>query len=56
MRAATSRSERYEETVATLRDAMAIEHHAELMEAVLDHNVERARALMNDHIGFTVNL
>ncbi|MGQ3278313.1 MAG: GntR family transcriptional regulator, partial [Shinella sp.] len=56
MRAAEGRSEGYEEAVAALRDAMAIEHHTELMEAALDRNINHARALMADHIGFTVNV
>jgi GntR family carbon starvation induced transcriptional regulator len=56
IRAAEGRSEGYEEAVAALRDAMAIEHHTELMEAALDRNVERARTLMAAHIGFTVNV
>ncbi|MNL81154.1 hypothetical protein D3C87_2081850 [compost metagenome] len=49
-------SEGYEEAVAALEDAMAIEHHTELMEAALDRNIERARQLMTYHIGFTVNV
>ncbi|MCY1228912.1 hypothetical protein D9M72_412570 [compost metagenome] len=49
-------SEGYEEAVAALQDAMAIEHHTELMEAALDRDVDRARKLMTDHIGFTVNV
>jgi GntR family carbon starvation induced transcriptional regulator len=56
IRAAEGRSEGYEEAVAALRDAMAIEHHTELMEAALDRNANHARALMADHIGFTVNV
>ncbi|AOF92999.1 GntR family transcriptional regulator [Sinorhizobium sp. RAC02] len=56
MRAAEGRSEGYEEAVSALRDAMAIEHHTELMEAALDRNINHARALMADHIGFTVNV
>ncbi|MGH6809095.1 MAG: GntR family transcriptional regulator [Ensifer adhaerens] len=56
LRAAAGMSEGYEEAVAALQDAMAIEHHTELMEAALDRDVERARRLMTDHIGFTVNV
>lgn len=56
LRAAAGMSEGYEEAVGALEDAMAIEHHTELMEAALDRNVERARQLMTDHIGFTVNV
>ena len=56
MRAAEGRSEGYEEAVAALRDAMAIEHHTELMEAALDRNAARAQVLMAEHIGLTVNV
>jgi DNA-binding GntR family transcriptional regulator len=56
LRAAEGMIEGYEEAVAALRNAMAIEHHTELMEAALDRDVERARMLMVDHIGFTVNV
>ncbi|WP_457580147.1 GntR family transcriptional regulator [Ensifer canadensis] len=56
LRAAAGMSEGYEEAVAALQDAMAIEHHTELMEAALDRHIERARQLMTDHIGFTVNV
>ncbi|WP_077965818.1 GntR family transcriptional regulator [Ensifer adhaerens] len=56
MRAAAGMSEGYEEAVAALEDAMAIEHHTELMEAALDRDIDRAKALMADHIGFTVNV
>ncbi len=49
-------SEGYEEAVAALQDAMAIKHHTELMEAALDRDIERAKVLMADHIGFTVNV
>lgn len=56
IRAAEGRSEGCEEAVAALRDAMAIEHHTELMEAALDRNATHAQALMAGHIGFTVNV
>lgn len=56
LRAAVGLSEGYREAIAALHDAMAIEHHTELMEAALDRDVERARTLMAEHIGFTVNV
>ncbi|OCP19319.1 MULTISPECIES: GntR family transcriptional regulator [unclassified Ensifer] len=56
LRAAAGMSAGYEEAVAALQDAMAIEHHTELMEAALDRDIERARTLMAEHIGFTVNV
>ncbi|HEV7309967.1 GntR family transcriptional regulator [Ensifer sp.] len=56
MRAASGMSAGYEEAVAALEDAMAIEHHTALMEAALDRDVARAGALMAEHIGFTVNV
>lgn len=56
LRAAEGRSEGYQEAVAALHDAMAIEHHTELMEAALDRNVERAKTLMAEHIGITVHV
>lgn len=56
LRAAEGRSNGYEEAVAALQDAMAIEHHTELMEAALDRDIERARQLMAGHIGFTIHV
>ncbi len=56
LRAAEGMSEGYREAVAALEDAMAIEHHTALMEAALDRDIDRARALMTDHIGFTIHV
>jgi len=39
-----------------LREAIAIEHHTEIMEAALDRDVERAKALMTAHIGYTLHV
>jgi DNA-binding GntR family transcriptional regulator len=39
-----------------LRDAMAMEHHTTLMEAALDRDIERARVLMTEHIGYTLQV
>lgn len=35
---------------------MAIEHHTALMEAALDRDMERAGALMTEHIGYTLQV
>jgi DNA-binding GntR family transcriptional regulator len=56
LKAAEGMSAGYQEAVAALADAMAIEHHTGLMEAALDRDVARASALMADHIGFTINV
>lgn len=55
-RAAAGLTIGYETAVAALRDAMAIEHHTALMEAALDRDLERARALMTEHIGYTLQV
>ncbi len=55
-RAAAGLKSGYEKAVAALRDAMAIEHHTALMEAALDRDIERARALMTEHIGYTLQV
>ncbi|MDH6233686.1 GntR family carbon starvation induced transcriptional regulator [Mesorhizobium soli] len=56
LRAAAGLKNGYEEAVAALREAMALEHHTELMEAALDRDVERAAALMSEHIGYTLHV
>ncbi|PND17926.1 GntR family transcriptional regulator [Ensifer sp. MMN_5] len=56
LKAAEGMSVGYQEAVAALADAMAIEHHTGLMEAALDRDVARASALMTDHIGITINV
>ncbi|PSJ55037.1 GntR family transcriptional regulator [Pseudaminobacter soli (ex Li et al. 2025)] len=56
LRAAAGLKNGYEEAVAALREAMALEHHTELMEAALDRDVERAKALMTEHIGYTLHV
>ncbi|MGY5810514.1 GntR family transcriptional regulator [Rhizobium sp. LEGMi198b] len=55
-RAAAGLQSGYEKAVAALREAMAIERHTELMEAALDRDIERARALMTEHIGYTLQV
>jgi DNA-binding GntR family transcriptional regulator len=56
LRAAAGMKHGYEAAVAALRQAMAIEHHTAIMEAALDRDTERARALMIDHIGYTLHV
>ena len=56
LRAAAGMTDGYEEAVAALREAMALEHHTELMEAALDRDMERARTLMTAHIGYTLHV
>ncbi len=46
----------YEAAVAALRDAMGIEHHTLLMEAALDRDVERAKVIMMEHAGYSLNV
>lgn len=56
LRAAAGLKSGYETAVAALREAMAIEHHTELMEAALDRDFEKARRLMTEHIGYTLEV
>jgi DNA-binding GntR family transcriptional regulator len=56
LRAAAGMTEGYQEAVAALREAMAIDHHTALMEAALDRDLERAKSLMIDHIGYTLHV
>ncbi|RUM99297.1 GntR family transcriptional regulator [Pseudaminobacter arsenicus] len=56
LRAAAGLKAGYEEAVAALREAMAIENHTKLMEAALDRDIERAKALMIEHIGYTLHV
>ena len=56
LRAAAGMTDGYEEAVAALREAMAIEHHTALMEAALDRDTERAKRLMTAHIGYTLHV
>ena len=56
LRAAAGMTDGYEEAVAALREAMAIEHHTALMEAALDRDVERAKTLMTKHVGYTLHV
>jgi GntR family transcriptional regulator, carbon starvation induced regulator len=56
LRAAAGMTDGYEEAVAALREAMAIEHHTALMEAALDRDIERAKTLMIAHIGYTLHV
>ena len=45
-----------DDAMAALREAQSIGAHTALMEAALDRNLDRTRALMQDHIGFTLNV
>lgn len=56
LRAAAGMTDGYEEAVAALREAMALEHHTALMDAALDRDFERARTLMAGHIGYTLHV
>lgn len=56
LRAAAGLQHGYEEAVEALGQAVAIEHHTALMEAALDRDVERAKALMTAHIGYTLHV
>jgi DNA-binding GntR family transcriptional regulator len=55
-RAAAGMKHGYERAVAALREAMSIEHHTELMEAALDRDIARTKALMTEHIGYTLHV
>ncbi|NGN43945.1 GntR family transcriptional regulator [Mesorhizobium sp. CGMCC 1.15528] len=56
LRAAAGQEHGHEQALAALRDATAIEHHTHLMEAALDRDIERAKALMTEHIGYTLDV
>ena len=56
LRAAAGMTDGYEQAVAALREAMALEHHTALMEAALDRDMERVRTLMIAHIGYTLHV
>jgi len=56
LRAAAGLKDGYGEAMDALREAIAIEHHTEIMEAALDRDVERAKALMTAHIGYTLHV
>ncbi len=56
LRAAAGLKDGYDGAMAALREAMAIEHHTKLMEAALDRDIERTRALITEHIGYTLDV
>ncbi|BCG88217.1 transcriptional regulator [Mesorhizobium sp. 113-3-9] len=56
LRAAAGLKDGYGEAMDALREAIAIEHHTAIMEAALDRDVERAKALMTAHIGYTLHV
>lgn len=45
-----------EDAMAALREAQSIGSHTVLMQAALDRDLEQTKALMIDHIGFTLNV
>ncbi len=56
LRAAAGQETGQVQALAALRDATAIEHHTHLMEAALDRDIDRAKALMTEHIGYTLEV
>ena len=46
----------FDDAMAALREAQSILAHTALMEAALDRDLERTKALMIDHVGFTLNV
>ncbi|MFS8046334.1 GntR family transcriptional regulator [Rhizobium sp. BR 314] len=55
-RAAAGLTIGYEKAAAALQDAMALEHHTALMEAALDRDLPRAKELMTEHIGYSLQV
>ncbi|WP_018430874.1 GntR family transcriptional regulator [Hoeflea sp. 108] len=56
LRAAAGQKDGFEEAMAALQEAQSIDPHTALMEAALDRDLERAKALMIDHIGYTLHV
>lgn len=56
LRAAAGQTNGHEAAMAALREAMALVHHTALMEAALDRDSDRARRLMEEHIGYTMDV
>jgi len=56
LRAAAGRKRGFEEALAALREAQSIDVHTALMEAALDRDLDRAKALMTEHIAYTVSV
>lgn len=56
LRAAAGQKDGYEKAMAAIDEAQSIGPHTALMEAALDRNMERAKALMTDHIGYTLHV
>ncbi|WP_315928857.1 GntR family transcriptional regulator [Mesorhizobium sp. SP-1A] len=56
IRAANGQQDGNAQTMAALRQAMAIEHHTRLMEAALERDMARARDLLREHIGYTMHV
>lgn len=56
LKAAAGQQDGHEMAIQALREAMGIEHHTALMDAALDRDIERAKALMIEHIGYTLHV
>lgn len=56
LRAAKGQKDGYEEAMAALGHAQSLSPHTALMEAALDRDHEKAKALMSDHIGYTLHV
>ena len=56
LRAAEWQKQGYEEAMAALGRAQSIGPHTALMEAALDRDLEKANALMIEHIGYALNV
>lgn len=56
LRAAAGMKHGYEAAMAALREAQSLGPHTALMEAALDRNIGKAKALMMDHIGYTLHV
>jgi GntR family carbon starvation induced transcriptional regulator len=54
--AAAGRRSGFEQALSALQEAQSIEAHTALMEAALDRDLDRATALMTEHITHTVNV
>ncbi len=56
LRAAAGETAGYEEAMAALHKAQSIGPHSDLMDAVLDRDTVRARALMDEHFGYPLEV
>lgn len=56
LRAAAGQSDGFEAAMAAVQEAQSLGPHTALMEAALDRDLDRAEALMTDHIGYTLRV